>query len=62
MAGVPTVPTVAQGLLEVFLPGRLTDRQASDSQIILRTVVQGLTDIERSYPAHIRMVSQEWRK
>lgn len=61
VAGVPTEPTLDDGLLEVLLPGGLTAKQASDCQIILRTVIQGLTDIEQSYPAQVRVVYKEWR-
>jgi len=64
VAGVPTEPVVNEktGLLEVMLPGELTTKQAADCQIILRTVVQGLTDIEQSYPGQVRVVYKEWRE
>jgi len=61
VAGVPTEPLVDEdtGLLEVLLPGTLTGKQASDCQIILRTIVQGLIDIERSYPGQVRVATKE---
>jgi len=64
VAGVPTEPVVDEetGLLEVVLPGGLTAKQAADCQIILRTVVHGLTDIEQSYPEQVRVVYKEWRE
>jgi len=62
VAGVPTEPAVDDGLLEVLLPAGLTAKQAADCQIILRTVLQGLTDIEQSYPGQVRVVYKEWRE
>jgi uncharacterized protein YsxB (DUF464 family) len=64
VAGVPTEPVVNEktGLLEVILPGGLTAKQAADCQIVLRTVVQGLTDIAESYPGQVRVVYKEWRE
>ena len=63
VAGVPTEPVLDEksGLLEVVLPVTLTGKQASDCQVILRTVVQGLTDIAQSYPGQVRVVYKEWR-
>ncbi len=61
VAGVLTEPLIDDGLLEAVLPVELTEKQASDCQIILRTVVQGLTDIEHSYPTRVRVVNKEWR-
>ncbi len=61
VAGVPTRPTVDDGLLEVLLPDGLPYDQARDCQVILRTMVQGLKDIEESYPAQVRVTSKEWR-
>ena len=64
VAGVRTGPVVdeAKGLLEAMLPGGLTAKQAADSQIILRTVAQGLTDIAQSYPGQARVVYKERRE
>ncbi len=62
VAGVPTQPTVDDGLLELHLPGALTDEQERVCDIILRTVMQGLTDIEQSYPKQVRVLCKEWRK
>jgi len=64
VAGVPTEPVVNEeaGLLEVVLPGGLTAKQAADCQIILRTVVQGLTDIAQSHPGQVRVAYKEWRE
>lgn len=61
VAGVRTHPMVGDGLLEVFLPDGLAGDPARDCQIILRTMVQGLKDIEESYPAQVRVLSKEWR-
>ena len=59
VAGVPTEPRLGDGLLEVLLPGGLTAKQASECQVILRTVVQGLADIARAHPAQVRIVYEE---
>ena len=58
VAGVPTEPLVDEdvGLLEVMLPGGLTPQQDANCQIILRTIQQGLTDIEKNYSGHVRVV------
>ena len=59
IAGVDTRPRVGDGLLEAFLPAGLTQEQATTCDIILRTMLQGLTDIQTSYPAHVRVVYKE---
>lgn len=59
VAGVLTEPKVADGLLEMFLPKVMTIQQEHTCDIILRTVMQGLTDIEGSYPAYVRVCMQE---
>jgi uncharacterized protein YsxB (DUF464 family) len=61
VAGIPVTPLVGDGLLEMFLPGAMDGRQAQASQIILRTIVQGLTDVQQSYPKHVRVLCEEWR-
>ena len=64
VAGIATEPLVDEdiGLLEVVLPAGLTARQAADCQIILRTILQGLTDIQESYSGKIRVSYKEWRE
>lgn len=62
VAGIVTQPRVGDGFLSVFLPEGLTQAQEHDGQIIMRTVVQGLTDIASSYPSQVRVVWKEWRK
>ncbi len=61
VAEVPVRPAVADGLLEVMLPRDLSKAQRDTGDIILRTIVQGLTDIASSYPAYARVVYKEWR-
>ncbi len=61
IAGVRTSPKVKDGLLEMHLPRELTEDQAQTSQVILGTVVQGLTDVQNSYPKFVRILWEEWR-
>lgn len=61
VAGVIPHTQVADGTLEMSLPQGMTSAQAHDSQTILRTIVQGLCDIQLSYPAHVRVVFKERR-
>ena len=62
VAGVVTQPREEDGLLEVFLPRDMTEQQEHDCQIILRTALQGFSDIEQGYPRHARVVWKEWRE
>ena len=40
----------------VRLPEKLNDQQAHDAQIILNTVLQGLSDLRQEYPKYIRIL------
>jgi uncharacterized protein YsxB (DUF464 family) len=60
VAGV--VPVVvrddSQALLQAALPEGC---ESSDAQVILRTVIQGLTDISREYPKLIKITTDDGR-
>jgi len=59
-----TQPEVAlqDGFLRCHLPDGLDERQMHDAQIVLRTVMQGLTDIQKIYPTLVRIQHREWRQ
>lgn len=63
VAGVQTRPTVdeEEGLLECLLPSGLEAAQARTADVVLRTVTQGLMDIQTTYPKHVRVLFKEWR-
>lgn len=62
VAGVMPEVRVRDGLLRCVLPERMDEQQAQRSQIVLRTVLQGLTDIQKIYPKFIRIQQEEWRQ
>ena len=62
VAGVTPQVAVRDGYLRCVLPDEMTDRQAEHAQVILRTVMQGLTDIQKIYPNLIRIQQKEWRQ
>ena len=56
------VVSVQDGFLRCHLPEGLDDKQMNDAQIILRTIMQGLTDIQKIYPTLVRIQHREWRQ
>lgn len=62
VAGVMPEVRVRDGLLRCVLPERMDGQQEQRSQIVLRTVLQGLTDIQKIYPKFIRIQQEEWRQ
>ena len=62
VAGVEPDVQVKDGYLRCILPEDLADKQIADAQIILRTIMTGLTDIQKIYPNLIRIQQKEWRK
>ncbi|MDR3052128.1 MAG: ribosomal-processing cysteine protease Prp [Oscillospiraceae bacterium] len=60
VAGVQPVTRTGDGLLEALLPPQLTEAQRHDSAVILQTLVQGLGDIQASYPQYVRVKSKDW--
>ena len=62
VAGVEPEVEVKDGYLRCILPESLTEKQKADAQIIFRTIMTGLTDIQKIYPNLIRIQYKEWRK
>ena len=52
---VPAEEVVRDGYLLFRLPESLSPQEEQTCQIILRTVLSGLTDIEETYPKFIRI-------
>lgn len=48
--------------LQVLLPGNLTLEQQHDSQVLLRCLKQGISDLAGQYPKYVHLSIQEWRK
>lgn len=61
VAGVTPQATVEDGFLSCEIPQGLTQEQRTRADIVLRTMTQGLMDIQTAYPAHIRVAYKEWR-
>ena len=53
---------VKDGYLRCILPERMTAEQSDKAQIVLQTVMTGLTDIQKIYPNLIRIQQEEWRQ
>ena len=62
VAGFEPEFEVRDGYLRCILPQGLGEKQLSDAQIVLRTIMTGLTDIQKIYPNLIRIQYKEWRK
>ena len=62
VAGIEPVVEVRDGFLSCMLPENLEDKQMETAQIVLRTMMTGLTDIQKIYPNLIRIQQKEWRK
>lgn len=61
VAGVEPEVAVSDGFLRCILPEGLEGRAAADAQIVLRTVLQGLSDVSERYPKLLRIRHEEWR-
>ena len=64
VAGVtPAVRVDEQtGYLRCILPDEMNMQTREKAEIVLRTVIQGLTDIQNIYPKLIRIQQKEWRQ
>ena len=62
ITGVAPEVVVEDGFLRCRLSDTLDDAQMEKAQIILRTVMQGLTDIQKIYPTLVRIQRKEWRQ
>ena len=54
-AGILPAARMNDGFLAVRLP---EDCQAHDAQVLLHGLLQGLRDIEKQYPHHVRLIVQ----
>ena len=50
------------GYLRCILPDEMNMQTQEKADIVLRTVIQGLTDIQNIYPKFIRIQQKEWRQ
>lgn len=48
--------------LQVLLPEDITKEQRHDSQILIKSLRQGMDDLAAQYPEHVQLLIQEWRK
>ena len=62
VAGTEPAVKVDDGYLRCILPDGLDTQTADKAEIVLRTVIQGLTDIQNIYPKFIRIQQKEWRQ
>ena len=62
VAGIEPAVEVRDGFLSCFLPDGMEDQQMETAQIVLRTMMTGLTDIQKIYPNLIRIQQKEWRQ
>jgi len=62
VAQVTPEAKVSDGYLRCILPEELDEAQMDRAQIVLRTIMTGLTDIQRIYPNLIRIQQKEWRQ
>lgn len=61
VAGIKPKVTVEDGFLSCHIPQGLSQDEKARADIVLRTITQGLLDIQTTYPAHIRVAYKEWR-
>lgn len=62
VAGIVPEVVLRDGYLRCLLPEGVSGEDMAAAQIIFRTALQGLTDIEKTNPKRIRVQQQEWRQ
>ena len=62
VAGVQPKVEVRDGYLSCLLPRGMDAQTQEHAQIVLRTIMTGLTDIQKIYPNLIRIQQKEWRQ
>ncbi len=62
VCGIMPDVEVKDGYLKCILPEGMDEKQTADAQIVLRTIMTGLTDIQKIYPNLIRIQQKEWRQ
>ena len=61
VAGVEPETRVTDGYLRCILPDALDAQATARAQIVLETVLQGLSDVSTIYPKLLRIQHEEWR-
>ena len=61
VADVEPETRVIDGFLRCILPDGLDEERQARAQIVLRTVLQGLSDVSTIYPKLLRIQHEEWR-
>ena len=62
VAGVTPEVRVRDGFLRCILPEGMEEGKRETAQIVLRTVLQGLKDVQKIYPKLLRIHQEEWRQ
>ena len=62
ICGIKPEVEVKDGYLKCILPEGMDEKTSEHAQIVLRTIMTGLTDIQKIYPNLIRIQQKEWRK
>ena len=62
VAGVKPEVEIRDGYLKCILPEGMDEKASESAQIVLRTIMTGLTDIQKIYPNLIRIQQKEWRQ
>ena len=62
VAGVTPEVEIRDGYLRCILPEGMDEKTSESAQIVLRTIMTGLTDIQKIYPNLIRIQQKEWRQ
>lgn len=62
VANVKPETRVGEGYLRCILPDGLDGARMERAQIVLGTVLQGLSDVSNIYPKLLRIQHEEWRQ
>ena len=62
VSGIEPEVEVKDGYLKCILPQGMDEKASESAQIVLRTIMTGLTDIQKIYPNLIRIQQKEWRQ
>ncbi len=62
VAGITPDVRVQDGHLRCILPDGLDEQAMANAQIVIRTIMTGLTDIQTIYPNLVRIQQKEWRQ
>lgn len=62
VAGVTPKVTVRDGYLRCILPAGVSGAAMERAQIVLGTILEGLSDVSKVYPKLLRIQHVEWRQ